>query len=51
MLEDEFNHDIKDKISIQAESIFSSYNASVQLITYLSCYKNMSQLYHHHPMN
>ena len=31
MLEDEFNHDRKDKISIQAETISSSYNASVQI--------------------
>ena len=28
MLEDEFNHAIKDKISIQSENISSSYNAS-----------------------
>ena len=28
---DEFNQAIKDKISIQAESIYSSYNASVQI--------------------
>ena len=31
MLEDEFNHSIKDKISIQAETISSSYTASVQI--------------------
>ena len=31
MLEDEFNYVIKDKISIQAETISSSYNASVQI--------------------
>jgi len=31
MLEAEFNHAIKDKISIQAETISSSYNASVQI--------------------
>ena len=31
MLEDEFNHAIKEKISIQAETISSSYNASVQI--------------------
>ena len=31
MLEDEFNHAIKDKISIQTETISSSYNASVQI--------------------
>ena len=30
MLEDEFNHAIKDKICIQAETISSSYHASVQ---------------------
>ena len=31
MLEDEFNHAVKDKISIQAETISSSCNASVQI--------------------
>ena len=31
MLEDEFNHAIKDNISIQAEIISSSYNALVQI--------------------
>ena len=31
MLQDELNHAIKDKISIQAETIFSSYDASVQI--------------------
>ena len=31
MLEDEFNHAIKDKISIKAETISSSYNASAQI--------------------
>ena len=31
MLEDEFNHAIKDKISIQTETISSSYNASEKI--------------------
>ena len=31
MLEDEFNHAIKDKISIQVETIYLSYNVSVQI--------------------
>ena len=31
MLEDEFNHAIKDKINIQAETISSSYNTSMQI--------------------
>ena len=31
ILENEFNHAKKDKISIQAETISSSYNASVQI--------------------
>ena len=31
MLEDEFNHAIKDKTSIQAKTNSSSYNASVQI--------------------
>ena len=31
MLEDDFNYAIKDKISIQAETISSSYNTSVQI--------------------
>ena len=31
MLEDEFNYVIKDKISIPAETISSSYNVSVQI--------------------
>ena len=31
MLEDEFNYVLKDKISIQTETISSSYNASVQI--------------------
>ena len=31
MLEDEFNHVIKEKIGLQTELIFSSYNASVHI--------------------
>ena len=31
MLKDEFNHALKNKIGIQTENIFSSYNASVQI--------------------
>ena len=36
MPEDEFNHAFKDKISIQTETISSSYNASVQINWVLS---------------
>jgi len=51
MLEDEFNHAIKDKISIQAETVSSSYNASVQIDWVPSMLQDMSPLHHDHLMN
>ena len=51
MLEDEFNHTIKDKISIQTETISSSYNDSVQIDLVPSMLQEHVQLHHHHLIN